>query len=327
MVRIGCRAHGIDPEDIDTFSWLFYRDIESWFSAGIACCDVCYEDFVQEWPAVYQRDLDFQRSAISVTDFYSGSRLPEVYTKKQFDALVKQISCPNCGGSLTGYIWPYNLPSPVSLDVERAIYQIGEVAKRTPYLVLDNLAAKEIRLEINKLASMLVAKPLECSYFRGRTFSSINQKPQNSTEFLPPHRRIVQEGRYNHAGQPRLYLGCNPSTCYEELRQPKERLWVAEFNIDRPLMVLDLMEMLEVDNGWLAGMVWSTLVSSPEEGDGWYKPQYAFTRFIADCAYSAGFDAIRYPSVRLGVGSNLVLLNEVSEMDCERWVARFWKYN
>jgi hypothetical protein len=50
-------------------------------------------------------------------------------------------------------------------------------------------------------------------------------------------------------------------------------------------------------------------MSSPNEGEGWFKPHYIFTRFIADCAINAEFDGIRYPSVRLGERSNLVLLN------------------
>jgi hypothetical protein len=55
-------------------------------------------------------------------------------------------------------------------------------------------------------------------------------------------------------------------------------------------------------------MVWSSLLSSQNEGDGLFNPQYAFSRFIADCAIKSGFNVIRYPSVRIGSGDNYAFL-------------------
>jgi len=74
---------------------------------------------------------------------------------------------------------------------------------------------------------------------------------------------------------------------------------------------LDLLEFGDDSDGILNAAAWSSLMSSPAEGEGWYKPHYVFTRFIADCAISAGFDAIKYPSVRYGQKCNIVLLNGV----------------
>ena len=48
-----------ESELIDCFCEIFYHELESWFTADIACCDDCYDDFLSKWPAVYSRDSDF----------------------------------------------------------------------------------------------------------------------------------------------------------------------------------------------------------------------------------------------------------------------------
>ncbi|PFK70658.1 hypothetical protein COJ13_16215 [Bacillus cereus] len=52
-----------------------------------------------------------------------------------------------------------------------------------------------------------------------------------------------------------------------------------------------------------------SLLSSQDKDEGLYKLHYVFTRFVADVARAAGFEAIRYPSVRLNQGNNNVILN------------------
>jgi hypothetical protein len=61
----------------------------------------------------------------------------------------------------------------------------------------------------------------------------------------------------------------------------------------------------------LAVLAYSALTSAPRHGDGWSRAEYVFSRFVADCARHAGFDAIRYPSTRLDCeGHNLAVLND-----------------
>jgi hypothetical protein len=50
------------------------------------------------------------------------------------------------------------------------------------------------------------------------------------------------------------------------------------------------------------------LCAAPRQGEGWNKPEYVFSRFVADCALHAGFHAIRYGSTKDPHGENLVLL-------------------
>ena len=43
----------------DAMMELFYRDLDSWFNAENFYCDSCVEDFISQWPGIYNRDLDF----------------------------------------------------------------------------------------------------------------------------------------------------------------------------------------------------------------------------------------------------------------------------
>ena len=88
-----------------------------------------------------------------------------------------------------------------------------------------------------------------------------------------------------------------------------------DFHLAPPIKTLDLID-IELDDDeeqeLLSALCFSALASAPENGEGWDKPTYVFTRFLADCATYAGFDAIKYPSTRLSEQDgrfNLVILN------------------
>jgi hypothetical protein len=59
----------------------------------------------------------------------------------------------------------------------------------------------------------------------------------------------------------------------------------------------------------LAAMLFSSLMSAAADNDGWDRPEYTITRFVADCARFDAVDAIQYPSTRFGQGRNLVVLD------------------
>lgn len=71
------------------FEELFMHELESWFTADIACCDNCHDDFVAEWPYAYSADgARFQCDSIDLHCFYSGSRLADSYTEEEFQKLL-----------------------------------------------------------------------------------------------------------------------------------------------------------------------------------------------------------------------------------------------
>ena len=118
------------------FEDLFADAIESWFTADIACCDACFDEFVREWPALYLRDIGFQSSVWDLGLIYEGSRLREMYSKEEFWEFVKDIECPRCLSPLKCHIWPYNLPFDPPDGFETAAQQIATIAGVTPFLLL-----------------------------------------------------------------------------------------------------------------------------------------------------------------------------------------------
>jgi hypothetical protein len=79
--------------------------------------------------------------------------------------------------------------------------------------------------------------------------------------------------------------------------------------------LLDLVELEETTASLeiLDAISRSALMSAPNLGTGWSKPQYVFSRYVADCARSAGFEAILYGSTKDSDGSNYVLLDPPSD--------------
>jgi len=70
-----------------------------------------------------------------------------------------------------------------------------------------------------------------------------------------------------------------------------------------------------------------SLMSAKQDSTGWHRPKYVFSRFIADCAKSAGFDAIKYPSTMAGNECfNLVILNDRFSLKNGSELLRIFKY-
>ncbi|WP_366932168.1 RES domain-containing protein [Mesorhizobium sp.] len=51
----------------------------------------------------------------------------------------------------------------------------------------------------------------------------------------------------------------------------------------------------------------SALLAAPRNREGCHKRQYVFSRFVADCARAAGYEAIRYASTKNVDGTNVVI--------------------
>ena len=286
---------------------LFYRDLETWFTAATFYCDSCVDDFIELWPGIYNRDSDFQRNSISLDTFFSGGRIQDFFTEEEFFDLAKDITCPNCGDCLSGNIWPYDLRFEVPTGFETDIIKIANLAEKTPFLVMLHPFSMEVYEEIktifNNTPSSLLPNPL----YRARLYDK--KKQYDKSDFFAPPKKVIAEGRYNHAGRQVLYLAEDGFTCYLEMREPGDGIVLSQLNIQGSIKILDLTAEDLEENSIVQAMLYSSLMSSPSEGEGWHKPHYVFTRFVADVALSAGFDAIRYPSVRSNTGNNIVILN------------------
>lgn len=137
------------------FSTVFAEVIESWFSADIACCDSCYNSFVGTWPAIYERDKDFQSSGMPLDAIYDGSSaLCELYTEKEFLERAAELSCPRCGNTFIGNVWPYELPFEPPSDFENIVSDIQLISRKTPSLVLTNKYARKHLLKSGSYQNM-----------------------------------------------------------------------------------------------------------------------------------------------------------------------------
>ncbi|QZA76380.1 RES family NAD+ phosphorylase [Deefgea tanakiae] len=305
----------VEYEDKYWFEELFYRDVESWMSADIACCDHCYDDFLASWPLAYgAEDAKFQCNSIDMDSFYSGSRLQDCYTKDEFDYFIKKIECPRCGSPLKYNIWCYELPFMVDPEFEQHAVELDRVRKETPFLLLTNPFAQKVHTAICELGSTYTPEIVLAPLFRARAIDPKVKTEWLATEFSYPPKEYVGEGRYNHAGLPALYLASDAQTCFYELRNVD--CMIAKLTITQPLKILDLTREYgrdeEEHESLFSTLAYSAFMSARQDETGWHKPMYVFTRFVRDCALQAGFDAIKYHSTRSNSSFNIVLLSDNS---------------
>jgi RES domain-containing protein len=305
----------VGTEGLEKFIEYFNRDLEKWFTADIACCDQCYEDLVQLWPHL-QRGFDtaFAVAQVPLEAFYAGGHLRDIYTKEQFDDYVAQLSCPRCSRAMGSSVWVYNFPFSIPPNFELTIAEVSELARRTPFLLLQNSFCVSVLSAILDLATTSTPCLLSHSFFRARSPASGSLDAKLATFDTPPAECVV-EGRYNHAGSPVLYLASNKATCHAELRHAS--CLAIEFRLLVRVKILDLTDPFgshESHADLLNCLVYSALLSATQDETGMYRPHYVLSRFVADCARASGFDAIKYPSTRQ-TGFNLVLIGGAQKLE------------
>jgi hypothetical protein len=301
-----------DEHELRVFDDMFYRDVEAGWNANHLYCDDCLDDFVAEWPLAYSaREAELQCGGIGLDTFYSGSRMHQAFTKEDFRRLIVKLECPNCGAPLGANIWPYHLPFDVPKNFHGEMHEIGELAKKAPFLLLTHTLSAKVFDLVKRASKDAAAEVVSERLYRARALDPSVKENLECFDFPPPH--VVAEGRYNHAGRPVLYMASSEGTCAAELRN--RAALVASFRLTCEMKVLDLLKTDAFsgdDHNLISALSYSALVSAPENGVGWNRPAYVFTRFLADCATFAGFDAVRYPSTRLSGQDgtyNIVVLN------------------
>jgi hypothetical protein len=110
------RKRELLAEDNGLFGMLMEDDLESAFSAGIACCDNCYDDFLSRWPLAYNaKSSCFQTESMDLQHFYKyfARRLMAHYSNEEFNFLIECERCPRClnNFSSTGMIYPLAVSS------------------------------------------------------------------------------------------------------------------------------------------------------------------------------------------------------------------------
>ncbi len=295
-------------EQIAIFQDYFDREIEAGFTSSIACCGECFEDFKADWPGTVARDIKLQAGSIDITTFIEGSRIPDVFSAKEINLLSKYLYCPRCGAILSGVFHVYEHPFTIPENYRLA--DISRIASKFPFLLLSNPFAKDVFDAICRLRVSTVSQLLPKVLYRARMLPT-DCTPDISA-FGPPPSSKVSEGRFNHAGHSMLYLADSSTTAAAEIRAGLSKIHVASLEIATPATILDLCISDEIDSGdqdTMQTLARSTLCAAPRVSEGWDRPEYVFSRFVADCARYAGFTVIRYGSVQDPSGTNFVILD------------------
>lgn len=304
--------------DIATFADILSDEIDSVYASSICCCDNCYQVFRQYWPGVAFRDMEFQTQSIELSLFIEQSRLIDLYSPAEISTLKRLVCCPRCSSLIAHNIWIYEHRFSDSSALEHTIDELATLGGETPFLILENDFARAVLSQIRKHHIEPTCLPF--SLFRARPVQGIlesNQALDDIQTFGPAPAELTREGRFNHAGSSMLYLGSTAETALKEIGRPGIQVQVAELAFSlKPLLILDLVDLDENSPSYeiFASIANSALLAAPQSGTGWIAKQYVFSRFVADCAKSAGFNAIRYGSTKYVDGSNYVLLRPPADI-------------
>ena len=315
-----------DDHETGMFFAAFDADLEHFFSTDTIFCDACYDEFATLWPRVHEENINEGLGAsISHDAFYARSRMKGGYSKAEYDDYTRSMECPRCGNLIGPSMRLCLLPPSVDASFEQTIKEMAELARRTPFLLLSHPFAQKVHATLRELGAALEPVQIQGGLWRGREGVSESDAGLLASYDRPPEDR-VQEGRYNHAGSPVLYLSSDRTTCHSELRD--RACTAGELRFDTPLRVLDLVALWDAHPSHaeaLEPLAYSALLSAKQPDSGFQRPHYVFSRFVADCARDAAIQAIKYPSTRITAGNyNLVILDPEVRLEevavLEQWV-------
>lgn len=301
----------------DLFCNLFAEELDSWVSTTYFMCSNCIDEFRKKWGGVTLIDAPFQTNSMPLYCFHSGSLLSEFFTADEFRERLSLITCPNCLKPLENdpdcFIWPYRL----SFDGEKYcndIKEISKIATSTPFLLLSSPFANETLKLIKEMAEASSIESIDTNTYRGRKTKRSNTILKNDEIGAVPD-LLAKEGRYNHSGHGHLYIATKKEICLKEIGvYQREPACIAEITLLKPLKLLDLTDLDREDDLYQT-IICSTLIYNSPLHNSWEKPEYVFTRFVADCAILAGFDGIKYRSPYSFEGFNYVIFKDKSKQN------------
>lgn len=294
----------------DGFKDFVYMELDSWHDVNYFLCDCCVEEFRNLWKGIYINDESFQRNSMPLDCLYTGSKILQFrYSLSEFRRFIKNVRCPNCASNLSDNIWPYNIPTGIESHI-KDIEEIAELSKKAPFMILEHPFSRKISEFLKKIFENSYDILIDEDVHRSRILKDQN-KPYNIEEsgVIPDY--LAREGRFNHAGYGFLYIATTKQLAFKEVvSDNKIPVSMATIKILKKLKILDLTNIEDHDSDIFKTIMASSLIFNPPAGEGWDKPGYIFTRFIADCAIYVGFEAIKYNSIHSSGSHNLVILRD-----------------
>jgi hypothetical protein len=261
-------------------------------------------------------------SATEMDDLLRDCNVP--YEK--WDEVMPGLHCPFCGNENLDLSSTIGVKEAYEIKFEKeredaiekhykAIVRFHTLLTRTPMLALKDRLGRTLRKEIREYSSTF---SLKGNVYRAK--KNEGEKPRPLVSRMRPKRGYAEEGRFNHAGQPHLYLCFHEFHAESEVNydlSKREKVWVQKFNVVSPIdNILDITydyDGSQSKSALLMALFYSnTLVRTKRNKRRW-KPDYLMTRFLMDVAKDAGFNGILYNSARHH-GKNIVLFNQFEKI-------------
>jgi hypothetical protein len=237
------------------------------------------------------------------------------------EKIAQNLFCPYCGNESFDLTLDVGVKTKFDKDVDkhlgeaRRIYGkeikgLERLLEQYPLLAYQNRLAKRIYKEIKNKKLPVIS--IGGNFFRSRKMES--SEIINSHKMYNPSLGKPTEGRFNHAGQSHLYLASDKITAIKEVISGEHSLlvWCQEFKISVPVS-----DILDLSFNWdyltpststlLLSLKMSNAIERNDRNTENWKPDYYLTRYIMDCAKSAGYNGIKYNSTKQSVSYDLVL--------------------
>jgi hypothetical protein len=252
-----------------------------------------------------------------MNDLFFSFSVPDPYKKK----ILSRLKCPSCGNTYFDLKTEIGVKSRFEKDVDshmndvsslygKEVKALEDLLEDFPLLAFQNDFAKRIYKEIKNKKLPLTS--LRGSFFRARNVESSEVIGSENMYSAPKGK--PSEGRFNHSGQSHLYLANNKITAIKEVATEKRALlvWCQEFEISKKIPdILDLSfdwdHLTPSTSALLLSLKLYKTIERSDRNKGNWKPDYYLTRYIMDCAKSAGYNGIKYNSSKNDKAYNVVL--------------------
>lgn len=240
------------------------------------------------------------------------------------DEIAEGLTCPYCRASLdatsdVGELRQWEVEErrkwhEWTIRYAKKLDEFYDHLAHYPMLGLKHPLGRAINKRIPELWRVASADVTEKLWFRARILPE-STEPTTDDLGPPPLGCNIPEGRFNHQGQPFLYLASTEDTAAAEAvgdGMPEgKKCWVQSFRVLRTGEILDLRsERYDISDSRVpllaTGLMHSGKMDQTVDRSNGWKPEYFIPRFIADSARAHGADGMMYTSTK-GFRDNIVL--------------------
>ncbi|HBE9444660.1 hypothetical protein [Clostridioides difficile] len=272
---------------------------------------------------------------------------PWDWDKNIENEVFEYISCPNCMSG-TGYnyddkmsygMWNedtivytarnindfnenfYGIENPIYDEIKEELHKVADICSyediislkesyiKNP-LLIDNTIFKKLKdlLEaLYKSGNMYILNEFDVLY---RTRINNNEEIYSKDEMWEPPINLIQQGRYNSAGFPILYLGNSKEAVKKEVNKDIDKCYnIGIFKIKKELKCLKINQLFD---GSFDGFI-----NEEVQENSVFNEEYIVTNIMSLISKSVGFDGVAYISVKDSQYVNFAILSYERNKDIE----------